>query len=124
MSVSIPLRRLARHCNPFYGDPWGVALHKRDVRAALKERRLVAVPNTDDHAGRVAYFVVYEADKPIEIDVGVPVVGYYVDWMVTDGNHRLAAAIYAGRPSIAASVGGQLDYAKKLFGVECEEPKR
>lgn len=57
----------------------------------------------------------------LEIDVGVPALNYLPDWMVLDGNHRLAAAIYARRPTILAYVGGQLDYAQRLFGVECGE---
>jgi hypothetical protein len=27
------------------------------------------------------------------------------------------------RPTILASVGGQLDYAERIFGVDCEEPE-
>ncbi|KSQ21817.1 hypothetical protein APB26_32740 [Pseudomonas aeruginosa] len=62
------------------------------------------------------------ATDPIAIDVGVPVLGYWgPSWMITDGNHRLAAAIYRGDTTISALVDGQMDHAFELFGVDCEE---
>lgn len=121
MPVAIPVRRLARHCNPFSGQPWEAKVSRQAVLKALAERRFVSKPGTDDHAGRIAYLMQYEANDPIEVDVGVPALGCYVRWFVQDGNHRLAAAMMAGRTTIQAMVGGQLDYAKRLFGIECEE---
>ncbi|AOJ73593.1 hypothetical protein WS83_01950 [Burkholderia sp. MSMB2042] len=67
----------------------------------------------------MAFLVENEASDAIEVDVGVPVLRCYVRWLVQDGNHRLAAAMIAGRATIKASVAGQLDYAKRLFGVDC-----
>lgn len=122
MPVDLPVRRLAQHCNPFRATPWGLRVTKAQVRQALRERRLVSVPGTEDHAGRIAYLVENTASDPIEIDVGVPALGCWVDWLVQDGNHRLAAAIFAGHPLISAGVAGQLDYAQELFGVDCTEP--
>lgn len=122
MPVDISVRRLQKYCNPYEGHPWGTSVSRKDVERALRERRLIAQPGTDDHAGRIAYLVENEAPDHIEVDVGVPALGCYVKWLVQDGNHRLAAAIYGNRKTIRASVGGQLDYAKKLFGVDCEEP--
>jgi len=92
---------------------------QESVREALAAGRLVSQPGTRDHAGRIAYLVLNEAADPIEVDVGVPVLRYWPDWIVLDGNHRLAAAIYSGRSHIAAEVAGQLDYAEELFGVDC-----
>lgn len=89
---------------------------------ALAERRLVSHPDTDDHAGRIAYLIENEAEDAIEIDVGVPAMGCHVGWLIQDGNHRLAAAIIARRETIKANVTGQLDYANHLFGVDCTEP--
>lgn len=123
MPVAIPVHRLAKHCNPFSGHPWAERVTRRDVRRALAEGRLAATPGTGDHAGRIAFLMTHEATDPIDIDVGVPAFGCHVRWFVQDGNHRLAAAIMAGRPTISALVGGQLDYAKRLFGVECAEPE-
>jgi len=72
MPVAIPVHRLARHCNPFAGHPWEVKVFRRDVRQALAEGRLVDQPETDDHAGRIAYLVQHETTDPIDLDVGVP----------------------------------------------------
>jgi hypothetical protein len=87
---------------------------------ALESGRLVKEPGGADHAGRIAYLVVHEAVDAIEVDVGIPVLNYRPNWMVLDGNHRLAAAIFAGREVIRADVAGQLDYATELFDVDCE----
>lgn len=119
MPVTINLKQLTRHCNPFLNSPWSVIVTKADVKQALVERRLVALPNTDDHAGRIAYLVENEAKDAIEIDVGVPAHGCYVNWFIQDGNHRLAAAIIASRKTIQASVSGQMDYAEQVLGINC-----
>ena len=92
------------------------------VRRALREGRCECAPGGMDHAARIAYLVEQEALDAIEVDVGIPALRYFPRWMLLDGNHRLAAAIYAGRPLIMATVAGSLDYAKRLFGVDCEEP--
>src|SRR4051812_28939540 len=104
MSVMIPIHRLARHCNPFGMSPWDVRLTRADVRRAIAERRLVASHGTDDHAGRIAFLVEHPATDAIEVDVGVPVLNYIPNWLVQDGNHRLAAAMFAGKTEILASV--------------------
>ena len=117
--VLLPVKRLARHCNPFHRELWGVRVTKQMVRCAIRERRFERTPGTINHAARIAFLAEHEALDAIEVDVGVPMLNYCSEWMVLDGNHRLAAAIYAQRPLILARVGGQLDYAKHLFGVEC-----
>jgi hypothetical protein len=54
----------------------------------------------------------------IEVDVGCPVLGYGgPKWPVTDGNHRLAAAIVRNDAFISVDVAGQLDHAASLLGV-------
>ncbi len=121
MPVSIPIPRLLRHCHPFRSRPWGVPVRPRDVWEALATGRLVAAPGGDDHAGRIAYLMIHPSQEPIEIDVGVPGLGCYVDWLVQDGNHRLAAAFMRREPSIMACVSGDLHYAHELFGIDCEE---
>jgi len=61
------------------------------------------------HIERVAWLVVNGWEDPIEIDVGVAFLGCCPDWVVCDGNHRLAAAIYRGDKTILASCGGWQD---------------
>jgi hypothetical protein len=121
MSVRVCVKRLGRRCNPFGASPWGVRLTRADVRRALKEGRLAEAPGGEDHAARIAYLVRKGWKDAIEIDVGVPVLGHHVGWLVTDGNHRLAAALYMGMESIEASVAGQMDHAKRILGVDCCE---
>jgi hypothetical protein len=122
MPVDIKVSRLARHCDPFRDCPWGIRVTRLDVWKALLERRLVSVPGTMDHAGRIAFLVENPATDAIEVDVGAPELGFHVSWFLLDGNHRFAAALYARRETISASVGGSLAYAKQLFGVDCAEP--
>lgn len=117
MPISINVKHLIRHCNPFLNSPWNVIVTKDDVNQALVERRLVAQPDTDDHAGRIAYLVKNEAEDAIEIDVGMPAHGCYVNWFIQDGNHRFAAAIISGRKTIKASISGQMDYAEQILGI-------
>lgn len=123
MPSNLPVVAVKRHCNPFKSDaPWGVTVRQKDVRQALIERRLVGTPDSDDHAARIAFLVENPAKDPILIDVGCPSLGYWgPNWMVTDGNHRLAAAIFRGDATIPALVDGELEHAFELFGVDCEE---
>jgi len=117
--VMVPVTRIAKLCNPLISDgPWETAATAIDVERALKENRLASASG-NDHAARIAYFVVHPSDDPIEIDVGVPSVGYGPLWPVTDGNHRLAAAIYSDRAEIAASISGDVKLIEELFGAEC-----
>ena len=124
MPVNLPVNRLKklRDFNPFRCQPWrGHIVKMSDVKLALDAGRLVSVQTNTDHAGRIAYFVVHESADPISIDVGIPAMQYFVDIPLDDGNHRMAAAIYAKRLFISASVAGQMNYDKELFGVDCEE---
>jgi hypothetical protein len=121
MAIMIPVKKLTALCDPFRQLPWGVRVTKRPVQKALFDRRFVEKSGSDDHAGRIAYFVENESPEAISIDVGVPVLGFCPGWFLADGNHRLAAAIFAGRLEILATVSGQLDYAETLFGVDCVE---
>ena len=129
MTVSIPVLRLRRHCNPYARNPWGPGMFLRShVRQALSEGRLQPIPGGSDHAGRVAFLVVNRAAEPIQLDVGVPALNFYAREMLVDGWHRLAAAIYSGHEFIQSQVSGQVDYATRLFGVtfdgEARDPKR
>jgi len=125
MPVSIPVRRIARLFNPLRKSPWedgGVS--RTAVTAAIREQRLVSEPGSKDHAGPIAWMVLNPDATPIEIDVGVPHLGCFVAWPITDGNHRLAAAIYRKDRRISADVAGDLEYARMLFGVDCQEPRQ
>jgi hypothetical protein len=80
-----------------------------------KERR---VQSAMWHARRIAWFMKNGWDAPIDIDVGIPSMGYY-PYILVDGHHRLCAAIMTGEAVIKAQVSGAIDYAFDLFGVDC-----
>ena len=124
MSINVPISRLKKICNPFDSSPWATSVSLDEVRLAIKNCDFVEPrdsQNTEDHAGRIALLVVKGWDDPIDIDVGCPILSYWPDWIIQDGNHRTAAAIYLKKRYIKASVAGQMDYAKKLLGVDCCE---
>lgn len=130
-AVIIPVARLREVCDPLETPPWyearGKPISRSEIAAAIEAENLlsqryglVAVDwFRDHHVWRIAYLVVNGWKDAIEIDVGCPDLGLRVPWPVTEGNHRLAAAIYRGDMEILADVGGDVDYAFELFGVEC-----
>lgn len=83
-----------------------------EVARALREGRLEPRPSGRSegrlrHVERIAYLVAHPDPAPIGIDVGVPSLGYSPAWVVVDGNHRLAAALYRGDRLIRASLQGE-----------------
>lgn len=87
-------------------------------RDELTAPELVMPPQTyQTHLRRVAWLVRNGWRDPIELDVGVPELGYCSIWCVVDGNHRHAAAIYRGDTSILATISGSLDFAEKQLGI-------
>ena len=126
MTVNVSVNKLKKICDPFEDSPWGTAVTHAEVKLAIKAGRFREpndYQNTKDHAGRIACLVVAGWCDPIEIDVGIPVLNYFPGWIITDGNHRLAAAIYLKQRYIRASVAGQVDYANKLLGVSLANEK-
>lgn len=133
--VELPVRWLKQHCNPLATPPW-VSLtflpikspesfiRRHEIKTRLANPLYTPkVPQTRiEHLERIAYLVKHRWKDAIEIDVGVPALGCHVDWMVQDGNHRLAAAIYRYDEYIVAGLSGDLNYAKDLFGEFDEVP--
>lgn len=123
MAVLIKVDKIAVICNPIDTNPWwyGSPVTHRRIKNAIEKRRFVDSPGTKDHAARIAYFVENPPEDAIEIDVGVPSMGFYPEWIINDGNHRLAAAIFSGQKHILADVSWSIDYAFELFGVDIAE---
>ncbi len=130
MSVKLPLAKVVALRNPYSQCPWTCSpIRPWEVRKAIAEKRLRA-ELTDvfqcrhysrrEHIERIAYFVVRGWRKPIAIDVGIPGATDYSP-NLTDGYHRLSAAIFRKDSHIRAIVDGSLEYAFELFGVNCEE---
>jgi hypothetical protein len=121
---AVPLDALKELCNPFDGICWrGLEkpVTRQEIAAALASNTLLAPDGSSTltldragHIARIAWFVVHGWTDHIEIDVGVPSMGCYVQWPVEDGNHRYAAAIYRDDATIAAEISGSLNYAEEI----------
>lgn len=68
----------------------------------------------ENHIRKIAFFVKNGFDDPIQIDVGLPEMGHFNDYLIEDGNHRLAAAIFRNDENIKCIVTGSEEYAKSL----------
>jgi hypothetical protein len=126
-NISVSLTVLSEICNPYSAIVWhGVnsPIKKHEVTKQIRQGNLLD-PNTIDpnnlrhgkriaHIRRIAWFVVNGWSDPLEVDVGVPSAGCHIDWPVTDGNHRLAAAILRKDASITICFGGSVNYGKEL----------
>ena len=111
-------------------NQWGVGrVTMADVQLAVKKKHFDFRPHdslTEDcpkrllrryHIERTACLIVHRDDTPIEIDVGCPVLNYAheEDLIVTDGHHRLAAAMIRGDETIRVTYGGQTSEFRRLF---------
>jgi hypothetical protein len=98
-------------CDPLENPPWtdwpGGCL-RAQIDTALEAGRVVPpFQSSDDHAGRIAWLALNGWQDAIAFDI--PVDGMGTWWACTDGNHRLAAAIYRGDILIAAVMSGCCD---------------
>lgn len=123
--TEVPLSKL-KQFSCFRERVWeypGHNITKRDVRIAIKNKKYQSEPLNDlveysqlrnFHIERLAYLVENDLEPKIDIDVGVPVLNCFVNWIIVDGNHRLGAAFYRRDKTIKAYVNGSVDYAKEL----------
>jgi hypothetical protein len=75
---------------------------------------ITAEENRRRHIQKIAWFVKNKANEPISVDVGCEALGVWADHIISDGNHRLAAAIIRGDKTIDACVGGGVTDAKRM----------
>lgn len=131
----LPVAKLCRMCNPL--GSWSELdrpITRAEVRQCIREgrqalvetplwTRLLTLPPSqqpesavlrDNHIRKVAWFVVNGVRDPIDLDVGVPSLGCWVDHVVEDGHHRLAGAWIRGDKTIRARVSGAIDHAQEL----------
>ena len=132
---SVP--KLAQRFNPFVNFVWyeiGKPLTKVGVSTAIAEGRLLTEACSKGlqegrtwtrqmHIERVAWLVVNGWDDAIEVDVGIPNLGYVIEWWILDGNHRFAAAVYRGDTSILVSPSGQTDIFAEFELSDAQEPQ-
>lgn len=114
-AVYDPVKTTPWVCIPFEQRDVAKALLRPDVYGQYSEPVERDDISPAGHINRIAFLIRNGWNDPIEIDVGVPSLGCYVDWAIIDGNHRLYAAIYRGDTHIKANVGGDLNYVKALF---------
>lgn len=134
--VQLKTSTIQRFCDPFKGC-WielNRPLSTQDVQRCLDRddadlqepwrcvHDALAIPQAElrrRHAAKVAWFVLYGFQDPIQLDVGVPSLGCYPSWLVQDGNHRLAAAIFRRTvlqedPMLPVEISGSISFAKEL----------
>jgi len=126
--IHVPVSKLKELCDPYLYHPWGVKVPKSKVKKAVNCVNLLEIPisslkangrkpTANDHAARIAYFIMNGFEDPISLDVGIPSMGYSMDWILTDGNHRLAAAIFSNLATVPVEFSGEVEFFKELFGL-------
>lgn len=119
----VQTRCLRSILDPFIDDAWGhgpitydgVSLAIKDgvfeTRENTLRNRAVADRPYDD-VGRVAHFVVNFDPSPLLLEINSDC---GEDVVIADGCHRLASAIYSGRPYLLVSYGGFCDGFRRGF---------
>lgn len=87
-----------------------------------KGKDMTTEEKREAHIKKIAFFVVNDSNRSIDIDVGIPSMGCYISYMIDDGNHRFAGAIIRGDKEIKAKVMGEEAHAKEL-GLWNPDPK-
>lgn len=130
-AVAVEVSKLLAYSSPLESDVWGCGIVSVEmVQKCLDEGNLMDhekwealnapalfIPSAKDHAARIAFLVVDGWDEPIQLDVGIPSMGYAPAWPYLDGNHRAVAAAIRGDDIIYAHISGQVDYANTVLGV-------
>lgn len=125
MPKRIRLEKLIEICNPMDTPPWGFRkIRREEIQKYIDANDLQSEPYSDsfastwrrkDHIRRIAYLVVNRSKTSIELDVGIPELGYYGGWPIIDGNHRVVAAIFRNDKMIPVAICGSISHARELF---------
>ena len=124
MGTRVQLHRVLRLCDPRATWPWACpAPSQAELQHLWGTAAEVDAPVAGDgtaeaHVGRIRYLARCGWEDAIELDVGVPCLGYAgPHWPLTDGNHRLWAAVLREDETVEVDVAGQVDHAARLLGV-------
>lgn len=121
--VQLDVRLLNEEFGLLSGNIWGIGvIRARDVLAAIGAGRFIDRSFTtakdewdyEMHVARVAYLAAHGWKDPIEVDVGIPSMGYFPAWPIQDGNHRFAAALIMGDKWIWADAQGEVDEIQRF----------
>ena len=116
--VNVSVVKLAERCNPFESHCWcdlKSPITRDEVQHCIDDQTYL-IPNPDpdsivsgrqNHMRLIAWFVEHGWVDPIGVDVGIPGL-CHVNWLIQDGNHRFAAAIFRGDITIAAGMQGSV----------------
>jgi len=142
MIIKVATDILKRHWSPFdsRSRPWSLQENRpisiSEVQRAVSLEQLVS-PEREEHfkyygkryrelhVRRIAWFVVNGVVKPISIYV-CPFLKDLTSgerWIITDGNHRLAAAIVRNDSFVPSSIRGNWVYAEKLLSLDFGSPE-
>lgn len=98
-----------------------VLLSLKNKEYALNETKIWFEDMTEDrskkrieHINKIAFFVKNKPQKPISIDLGTEPDYINVNYIIDDGNHRLAGSIIKGRETIKAHISGNTNLMKSL----------
>lgn len=128
--MEIPLDRLLEYCDPTLDDPWDCGLIPiQDVLdhadGDMEEHAILRTwPYDERHTLeynvlRIAELVKHgigetrEDIYPISIDVGLW--GYLPSYLISDGNHRVAAAKILGLKTLTVAIEGDIQKAEDIF---------
>lgn len=100
---------------------WGIKVTDAEIETAILQGRLIDSPlfpqeewTREQHIERIAWLVLNPATDPIEVDVGIPFMGFVPENPIQDGNLRFAAALYRKDPWILATLSGQVSVIKSF----------
>ena len=121
----VSVAALALFCDPFRLVCWHMDLvapiTREEVAAYVEDPALPVDGARQGHAAGIARYVRDGWTRPLDVDVGVPSLGWNPPWIVDDGNHRLAAAIYLGMDTVEISLGGSMQRAVDMGLVTQEQ---
>jgi len=107
--IYLSVKKLKEYCNPYQFFKFD----KKEIQRRVQAKDFYDI----NDESRIAYFIVNGFKVPIEIDVGIPILNFYPKWLITDGNHRFAAAIWLKQKYILTNISGQNNYANDLFNI-------
>jgi len=110
---------------------WGYEINKNKIKEYLSENDLEDYPYSKlieegndiaatsySHEKRIAYLIKNKDENYIDLDFGVDCLNYIPSWGISDGNHRLLAAIIRGDDEILVDFQGSVNYAMEKLGIK------
>ena len=127
--LEIPLEALLEYCDPTLDDPWSCGrISKDDVLDCIEFGETISkMPDYDSelfdsyeyNVARIAHFLqsgwseLEDDTEPITVDIGLA--GYVPNYLIVDGNHRVAAAKLRGDKHIRVEIIGDMAKAEAVF---------